>query len=71
MAVLKSSSSWELASCKLDKDTFIYFKFGTCKVLNLNSIEEPPSDMSNAKMSKFELSAWKWKHRQWPDPNRT
>jgi hypothetical protein len=32
-AVLKSrsSSSWELASCKLDRDKFIYFKFATCK----------------------------------------
>jgi hypothetical protein len=31
------------ASCKLVRDKFMYFKFGTCKVLNLNSIWEPPS----------------------------
>jgi hypothetical protein len=37
-AFVRSSSSWELASCKLDRDKFVYFKFGTCKVLNLNSI---------------------------------
>jgi hypothetical protein len=37
-AVIKSSSSWELASCKLDRDKFTYFKFGVWKVLNLNSI---------------------------------
>jgi hypothetical protein len=32
-----------LASYKLDRENFIYFKFGACKVLNLNSIKQPPS----------------------------
>jgi hypothetical protein len=30
-AVLRSSSSWELASCKLDRDKFIYFKYEFAK----------------------------------------
>jgi hypothetical protein len=29
---------FKLKTCKLDEDKFIYFKFGTCKILNLNSI---------------------------------
>jgi hypothetical protein len=36
-AVLKWSSILEVASCILDRDKFIYFKFGACKVLNLHS----------------------------------
>jgi hypothetical protein len=36
--VLISSSNWELASCELDRDKFIYLKFGNCKVQILKLI---------------------------------
>jgi hypothetical protein len=37
-----SSSSWELASCKLNWDEFIYFKFGTCKYSSWTRFKNRP-----------------------------